>query len=170
MLRRQLNRVKHTNDLIEVAPGRHGIRESELDPLIRSNDKNRSHWRIVSRCSTFGRVTRIGREHVIELRNLQLRIADQRIVHLRSADLFNVHSPLVMVPDRVHAKADDLGTTPGEVVLQIRHRAKLGGTHWRKVLWMREENCPIVANPFMEVNRAMSRFCNEIRSNIVDTE
>ena len=87
-----------------------------------------------------------------------------------SADFFNVHSPLVVVPDRVYAKSDHLGATFGKVALQVRYRAELGCTHRRKVFRMREKDCPIVADPFMEVNCAMSRFCSEIRSNIVDAE
>jgi hypothetical protein len=75
-----------------------------------------------------------------------------------------------MVFDRVDAKADHLCTTLREIGFQTGYSSQLRCADGSEVLWMREENSPVVADPFVEVDAAVSGLCGEIRSNIIDTE
>ena len=75
-----------------------------------------------------------------------------------------------MIFDRVNAQPDHLCATLCKLAFQSGYRAKLCRTNRSKVLRVREENRPVVADPFVEADRAVSGLCCEIRSNIIDTE
>src|SRR5205823_5915861 len=90
MLRRQLHRVEDPQHLVEIAPGRHRIGQHRLDLFVRPDNEDRPYRRIVRRRSAGGCVARFGRQHVVELRDFELGIADQRVsdaVTLRLLDV-----------------------------------------------------------------------------------
>ena len=72
VLPRQLDRVEHAQNLIKIPARRHGIRQRQLDPLIRSDHEYRPHRCILCRRPPVRRLPRIPRQHVVQLRDLQL--------------------------------------------------------------------------------------------------
>src|SRR6185437_3226596 len=76
VLRRQLHRIEHTQNLVEIAARRHRVREMKLDALIRSNDEHGADRSIVCGGAALAAVACIAGKHVVQLRNLKLRVAD----------------------------------------------------------------------------------------------
>ena len=110
-----------------------------------------------------------GRQHVVELGDLQFRVADHRIVHLVALRLFDVRRPLAVAAHRVDAQSDDLGVALGEFRLQPGHVAEFGGAHRGEVLGMGKQDGPAVADPFVKVDRALRGFGGEVRGCVVNT-
>ncbi len=75
-----------------------------------------------------------------------------------------------MVLDRVDAEPDHLRSALGEVGFESCNDAQLGGADRGKVLRVREQHSPIVADPLVKVDGAVRCFRREIGSYIVDTE
>jgi hypothetical protein len=110
----------------------------------------------------------LGRQHAVELGDLQFGVADHRVFHLGALRLFDIGGPLAVAAHRIDAEADDLGVALGEFRLQPRHVTELGGADGREVFGMRKQNRPAVADPFVKVDRALRGFGGEIRGSIVD--
>src|SRR5262249_25131929 len=66
-------------------------------------------------------------------------------------------------------QSDDLSVALLELGLKPRHVAELGGAHGRKIFRVGKENCPAVANPFVEADWAFGAFGSEIRSCVIDS-
>jgi hypothetical protein len=170
MLRGQLDGVEYADDFVEVAAGGHGVSDLELDALVGANDEDGANGGVVGGSTTFAGLACIGCEHVIELGDLQLGVADEWVVDLVSADIFDVLLPLAVAVDGVDGEADDLGVALRELLFEACHGAELGGADGREVLGVGEENGPAVPDPFMEVDCALRGLGGEIGSNIVDAE
>jgi hypothetical protein len=112
----------------------------------------------------------IGRQHTVELRYLEISVADHRIVRRRALRLADVDRPLLVVLDRIDGKADHLDAAFLEFGLQRRHAAELGGADRREILGMREKHAPAVAQPFVETDRAFGSVRLEIRRIVVDRQ
>ena len=110
----------------------------------------------------------LGRQHVVELGDLEFRVADHRVVHFVALGLFDVRGPLAVAAHRVHAQPDDLAVALGEFRLQPGHVAEFGGAHRREVFGMRKQDGPAVADPFVKVDRALRGFGGEIGRGVVD--
>ena len=110
----------------------------------------------------------LGRQHAVELGDLELRVADHRIVHLVALGLFDVRRPLAVAADRVDAQPDDLGVALGEFRLQPGHVAEFGGADRSEVLGMRKQDRPAVADPFVKVDGALRGFGGEVGGVVVD--
>ncbi len=103
MLGRELHRIEDAQHLIEVAPAGHRVDEHQLDLLVRTDHENRAHGGIVRRGAPRRGFSGFCRQHAVELGDLQLRVADHRIVHLVALCLFDIHRPLAVAARRVHA-------------------------------------------------------------------
>ena len=107
----------------------------------------RTVWLSAARAA-FGRVAGGRREHVVELRDRQRRIADHRDSSGRSPG-----SPRCPWPSRdvlvdgIDAEADDLDVALVEVRLELGHVAELGGADRGEVLRVREDDAPGIAEP-----------------------
>ena len=64
ILRRELQRIKHANDLIKVPAGGHWVGKRKLDPLVRPNHKHCSNWRVQRWGAPFAGIARIRRRPV----------------------------------------------------------------------------------------------------------
>jgi hypothetical protein len=100
--------------------------------------------------------------HVVELRDVQVRVADQRIIHCVPLSLFHITNPSLMVIHGVNAQSNDLSTTFVELWFQAGQVAKLGRADGREVLRVREQDGPFVSDPFVKSNRPFSAFGREI--------
>jgi len=114
-----------------------------------------AHRLVVGGGTAFARITGVGRQHAVELRDLERRIADHRVVRGDALRLTDVLGPLRVVRDRVDREADDLRVALVELALDARHVAELGGADRREVLGMREEHGPPVTDPLVELDRAL---------------
>src|SRR6202022_845955 len=65
---------------------------------------------------------------------------------------------------------DDLGVALVELGLDARHVAQLGGAHRGEILWVREEDGPLIADPLVEVDRTLGRLRSEVGGFVVDTQ
>ena len=58
----------------------------------------------------------------------------------------------------------------GKLLFQASDSAKLCGADGGKVFRVRKEDCPIVPNPLVELNRSLCGFGGEIWSDIIDAK
>ena len=75
-----------------------------------------------------------------------------------------------MAVDRIDAQSDELGVALGELGLDLGHVAKLGGADGREVLRMGKQDRPLVADPFMEIDRSLRRLSLEVGRGVVDAK
>ncbi len=101
---------------------------------------------------------------------VRVGVADERVVDLVAAHVFDVLLPLAVAVDGIDGETDDLCAALRELLLEASDGAELGGADGREVLGVGEENGPAVADPFVEVDGALRGFGGEIGSNIVDAE
>ena len=107
-------------------------------------------------------------QHVVALGNLQIGVADQRVVNRVALGFFNVRTPGMVILNRIHAEPDDLAVALVEFRLQFRGVAKLGSADRREVLRMGEQYGPAIPDPFMKVDRTGRGFGREIRGLIAN--
>ena len=170
LLRAELDRVEHAQDLVEVAPGAHRVGHRHLDALVGADDEDRAHRLVGHRGAALVAARLLGRQHVVELRDLQVGVGDHRVVDGRALGLLDVLDPAAVIRHRVDGEADDLGVALGEFGLDPRHVAELGRAHRRVVLRVREQDRPAVADPVVEMDRPLRRFGGEIGGNVVDAQ
>ena len=72
--------------------------------------------------------------------------------------------------DRIDAQADDLGIPLLELGLESRHVAEFRRADRREILGMREKDRPLVADPFVEMDRALRGLGFEIGGGVVDAQ
>src|SRR5258706_5120745 len=82
----------------------------------------------------------------------------------------DVGRPALVRPDRIDRKPDRLDAAPVELRLEPRHVPELGGAHRREVAWVREQNRPAVADPFVKADRSFGRDGGEIGGGISELE
>src|SRR6266480_519593 len=108
--------------------------------------------------------------HVVEIGNFTFFVPNDREGQVASRDLINILDPSLMAFHCVRRKADQLDAALGELGLELREGAKLCCAYWRVVLGMREENDPIVADEFVEVDLPLSSFGVKVGSDAAETE
>lgn len=62
-------------------------------------------------------------------------------------------------------QANELDASSVELRFEFGESTELGGADWGIVLWVREEDDPVVADEFVEVDWALGGLGLEIRSN-----
>src|SRR5579864_3970885 len=142
MLCCELKRIDYAQNLIEVPPRAHRVTQLHLDLLVGTDYEDGAHGRIVVRSAALRAIASRSGQHAVELGNLELRIADHRIVHLRSLSLFNIGLPLQVVAYWINAERKDFRIALGKFRMQPRHGAKLCGANRREVFGMGKQNRP----------------------------
>src|SRR5437763_3664794 len=121
-----------------------GIRDTSVTGVqtcalpIWTNHEDCSHGGVVRRRSALRGLSLSGWEHVVELGDLQLWVADHRIIYLVPLGFFDVLCPLAVLGDGVHAQSDDLAVAFFKFRLQSRHVAQFGGTDGSKIFRVRK--------------------------------
>src|SRR2546428_2040823 len=157
----QLAGIEEAQHLVEVAAGAHRIHDHRLDLLVGPDDEHGAHRGVVHG-GAFA-AGRIGVGHVVELRDGEIGVADQRVVDGGPLRLLDVLDPGLVIAHGIDAESDDLGVPLVELGLETGHVAELSGANGREVLRMREEDCPLVADPFVEVDLPLRGLSGEIR-------
>ena len=75
-----------------------------------------------------------------------------------------------MAFDGIDRDTDDLHTALFEFRLQAAHGAEFGGADRRKILRMRKQDRPAIANPVVKAYRTMGGLGGEVGRYIVDTQ
>jgi len=170
VLRSELYGVQHADDFVEVAAGGHGVSDLQLDALVRADDKDRAHRGVVGGSAALAGIACVAREHVVELRDGEGWVADERVIDLVATDVLNVLFPFAVALDGVDGEPDDLSATLCKLLFEPGDGSEFGGANGSEIFGVREENGVAVSNPFMKVDRALSGFSVEIGGNIVDAE
>ena len=108
--------------------------------------------------------------HVVQLGNLQIKVADNRVVHRMALGFLDILGPFLVIGHGINAQTDYLAVPLGEFRFEIRHVAELGRANRGKILRMRKQNSPPVPNPFMEIDGSFRRLRGKIRSFLSDME
>ena len=111
-----------------------------------------------------------GRQHAVELGDLELGVADQRIVGRETLRFLDVARPAGVALHRIDRQADDLDAAPVELRLDLGEVAELGGADRREVLGMREQDRPFVADPLVEPDAALGGFGLEVGGQAANAE
>src|SRR5256885_1506924 len=146
----------------------HRIAEQRLDGLVGRDDEYGTHGLIVRRGASGRAGAGRFREHLVELGDPELRIADQRIVGRGTGHCLDVIEPARVVFHTVDAQAGDLAVAALEFGLETRHVAELGGAHGREVLRMRDQHAPGAADPLMETDASLGAVRLEIGGDAAD--
>lgn len=72
--------------------------------------------------------------------------------------------------DGIGRQTDQFDAALGEFGFEFCEGAQLGGADWSVIFGMREEDSPLVTDPFMEVNGSCSGLCLEIRGDRAKTK
>ena len=78
-----------------------------------------------------------------------------RIAHAVALRLFDVCCPFSVTAHRIDTQPEDLTVSLREFRLQAGHVTKFSGAHRSKVLGVRKQNGPAIADPFVEVDCAL---------------
>ena len=154
VLRGELQRVDHPQELVEVAPRARRVGEGELDLVVGPDHEDRAHGHGVAGVRV---------DEVVEVAHLAVGVGDDREVDRLALRLLDVLGPLAVRVDGVDAQADHLDVALVELGLELGHRAQLGGADRGEVLRVREEHRPAVALPVVEVDGAFGGVGGEVR-------
>jgi len=163
-----LEGVDDAEDLGGVAAGGGWVREDGTDGLLRVDDEDGADGESNTLGVNVGDVLVV--EHVVGVSDLALLVADDGELQLAATDLINVLDPASMALDGVGRETDQLDVALGELWLELRKGAQLGGADWGVVLWVREEDDPVVANEVVEVDGTTSSLGLEVGSSAAQTE
>src|SRR5262249_20340766 len=87
------------------------IAEHQLNLPVRTDHEHGTHRGIRGRCSAFARIACISRQHVIQLGDFELRVADHGVLYSMTLRLLYVRCPLAWL---------DTGSTLKPIILQFR--------------------------------------------------
>jgi hypothetical protein len=86
----ELERVHDPQNLVEVAPGRHRIDEDQLDLLVRADHEHVAHGLVVGGRALRRVAAGVGGEHVVELGDREVPVADDGVVGRGALRLLDV--------------------------------------------------------------------------------
>ena len=165
----ELHGVEDAEDLVEVAAGGHGIAELQLDLLVGADDEDRADGGVGGWGAAFPGAGLVGGEHVVELGDLEIDVADHGVVDGVAGDVMDVDGPLGVVLDGIDREADDLGSALGELAFEAGHGAEFGGADGGEVLGVGEEDGPVVADPLVELDGAVGGVGRKVGGFVVDS-
>jgi hypothetical protein len=109
-------------------------------------------------------------DHVVQLGDLQVGVANQRVVKRRTLSLRDIGRPAPVILDAVDRQADYFGVALVEFGLQLRQISELGGAHRGEILRVRKQDRPTVAYPFMKADLAFRRLGGEIGNLVTNSQ
>jgi hypothetical protein len=157
----ELERVDDPQDLVEVPPGGLRIGDHQADLLLGVDHEHGAH-----------RVHLVVRRmhHAVEVRDLPVRIRDDRELGLVALRLLDVGHPALVGVHRVDREPDALDLALVELALQARHVPELGGAHRGVVARVREQDGPLVSDPVVEFDRALGGLGGEVGGGVSESQ
>lgn len=108
--------------------------------------------------------------HVVGEGNLAVLVANDGERDLGASNLIDILDPALVGVDGVGRETNQLGSTLGELWLELREGTELGGADGSVVLGVREEDNPLVANPLVEVDGALGGLGLEVGGNCAQAD
>lgn len=168
MLVTRLQTVQHTQNLGGIPTRRRWVAENQADSLLGVDDENGANREGNALLVDIGRVLVV--QHVVQQRDLALLVAYYGELEVAAGDLVNVLDPLVVRLDGVGREADELCVAAREFWFELCEGAELGGADGGAVCGVREEDHPLVADEFVEVDGASRGFGLEVRGGAAQAE
>ena len=109
-------------------------------------------------------------DHVVQLGDLQVGVADQRVVQRRTLSLRDVGRPAPVILDAVDRQTDYFGVAFVEFGLQLRQISELGGAHRSEILRVRKQDRPAVAYPIVKADLAFRGLGGEIGNLVTNSQ
>ncbi|MCY1183024.1 hypothetical protein D9M73_236120 [compost metagenome] len=109
-------------------------------------------------------------DHVIELGHHQVLVADHRVVDGMALGFCDITQPGMVVGNRVDTEPDHFGVALVEFRLELGQVAQFSGADRGEILRVRKQDGPVVANPFVEIQRALGAFGSEIRCFVANAD
>lgn len=103
--------------------------------------------------------------HVVGKGNLALLVTDDWERQLAAGDLVDILDPATVALDRVRGQTDELGVALGELWLELCECTEFSRADWGVVLWVREQDHPVVADELVEVDLAIGGLSVEVWGN-----
>lgn len=97
-------------------------------------------------------------------------VSDDWERQLAARDLIDILDPSSVRLDGVGRESDQLGTTLSELGLKLCKGTKLSGADWSIILWVREEDNPVVTDKLVEVDRSVGGLGLEVGGSRSQTE
>lgn len=163
-----LQAVDDTEDLSGVSAGGGWVGEDKTDGLLWVNDEDRADGESNALGVDVGSILVV--KHVVGESNLSLLVTNDWERKGATGDLVDILDPSTVGLDGIGRETNQLDTTFGELWLQLGEGTQLGGADWGVVLWVGEEDDPVIANEFMEINGALSGFGLEVWSDASEAE
>ena len=108
--------------------------------------------------------------HVVEVADLAVWVADHGEVHWCSLCFANVAFPFQVRLNIVNRQTDDFHIALVELGFDFCYVAKLSGAHWCEVFWVTKKYAPRGAEPLMKVDGALCGFCGEVGGGIAESK
>lgn len=96
-------------------------------------------------------------------------ITDDWELEVAARNLVDVLDPSSVALNGVCRETNQLNTTLCELWLKLGESTKLSGADWGVILWVREQNNPLVANELMEVDWASGSLGLKVGGNGAQT-
>ena len=148
--------------LVEVAAGRHRIDQHRLDQLVGADQVDRADGLVGRRGAALRACAGVGREHVVELGDVEIVVGDDRILTVAIADAVDVLQPATWSSTGSTDRPMTLALRLLELGLELGEIAEFGGAHRREVLGVGEQHAPAVAEPFVEADRPLVESAFEV--------
>ena len=138
----QLYGIENPQDLVEIASCRHWIAHHQLNVFIGSDDKHGAHCCICCGIAIRHGDIFIGWEHVVQKRDLQIRVRDHRKVDGRALGLFDVFGPTIMVFNRINAESNDFAIALFKFGFELGDASPILSCRRACNLWDGKTGCP----------------------------
>lgn len=163
-----LQRVDNPQDLSSVPSSGGWVGHNEADGLFAVDDEDGSDGESDSLRVDVGGVLVV--QHVIEVGNLPVLVTNDWEGQVGTGNLVDVLDPATVGVDGVGRKTNELDATLCELRLEQSKSSELGGADGSVVLWVREENNPVVINEVVEPDLSNGGLSLEVWSNASKTE
>lgn len=182
-----LERVDDTENLGGVTAGGGWVGENGTDGLLWVDDEDRADGESDTLAVNVGGVLVVDPmeqsasarscqgllrrySHVVGEGDLALLVANDWELELGAGDLVDILDPATVGLNGVGRETDELDTALGELWLELGESTELGGADWGVVLWVGEEDDPVVANELVEVDWSGGGLSIEVWGNATQTE
>lgn len=182
-----LERVDDTENLGGVTAGGGWVGEDGTDGLLWVDDEDRADGESDTLAVNVGGVLVVDPmeqsasarscqgllrrySHVVGEGDLALLVANDWELELGAGDLVDILDPATVGLNGVGRETDELDTALGELWLELGESTELGGADWGVVLWVGEEDDPVVANELVEVDWSGGGLSIEVWGNATQTE
>ena len=163
-----LEGINDTENLSSVTTSRGGVGHDQTDLLAGVDDEDGADGQSQTLGVHVGGVLVVN--HVVGVGNLALRVGHDGELELGASNLVDVLDPGVVRVDSVGTETDHLDTTGRELGLELGESTELGGTDGSEVIWVGEEDSPVVANVVVEGDGTVGGLGVEVGGSRAETE